>query len=1136
MKKARKQIFAIMLALLLAVAHLAVSPTGVLAYEDNDYDYMAEYDKSDTTDEEYDYTYEEDETPEETPNYETGSEEKESEETEKCKCECADAYENKYTDECEYDLEENCECVCDYEQEYADQDNDDEYEEEEYDEYPLASLLAIAPFTEVNTPLNFADMSDASCPNETWDWDATNRILELNDFVANVPGDIAAITVPWDTTVEIRGTNTITTTGNAPAISAPGPMHIVGVGSGSPTLIIDSPNATGNTSAITAATLALEWVRIDILSSRNGIGGAGQGVTFLTLFEVALNIVAENHGLNFPNANSEVEIDSSTVNITAGGDGITSRHIVVRYADLIIDAGLDSNPPGTGIRSQSGGTLNIDNAFVSIASLGSGINSAGVTGIGDSEIEITAGSSGIVTHSTTHIIRNTIRIEATLDGFNSSSATHINNNGINVEAGRNGIVTSGALNITNGSEVTVDAGSHGLVGNAAVRIESGSGVAVTAGDDGVRSLSGIININYAIVAIEAEGSGIIGGNTVNITMADITIESEGNGIHGTNTVTIDDSLIAIDSGGNGVHSTTGNVWVEGFSEVTIDAENNGIQCAGNIHIRQGSHVTIQADNNGLLSTGHGIFINDADVTIEAGNNGMQAGTNVNILNGSEINVTADNNGLSARDVIVAESDVEIDAGRSGIFVNNDNGSVTIRDDSSITIESGGPAINDRDGAVEDIDIDDNATLEIEENTNPDHEDDFGNDGDDDDNGYDCEYCNDEGCEECETDNGGNENGYDCEYCNDEGCEECEEDSGYTPTLRTVTVTTYGSGTATTSPATAAAGTQVTITATPASGHRFVRWEVVSGGVTLSSNTTATATFTMPAVEVSVRAVFQAQENNVVAPPVRGGGGGAVVVATSRALPDGTQARITRETATLQLPTARVSNLITNATNYVSFNFSGIAAVTTAIVPRAAFNRFGDAELGLQLQFQRGTATLSAQDVVAIDAHSSTANITIVMHQDGNFDVYIGNTRFELAAAAVTETVTPAAQTQAPTVVQPPAQQPTLRLVVGQNQFTQNGVQQTNESAPFISEGRTMIPLRVIAEALGANVDWNEATRSVIIISGDITLNLPVGEPLPGGMGEAMIVDGRTFVPVRYVSEMLGAEITWDDQNRAVYVN
>ena len=123
------------------------------------------------------------------------------------------------------------------------------------------------------------------------------------------------------------------------------------------------------------------------------------------------------------------------------------------------------------------------------------------------------------------------------------------------------------------------------------------------------------------------------------------------------------------------------------------------------------------------------------------------------------------------------------------------------------------------------------------------------------------------------------------------------------------------------------------------------------------------------------------------------------------------------------------------------------------------------------------------------------------------------------------------------VVAPPVITPALRFAVDSSMFTNRGVNMLGDVAPFIdpATNRTMIPLRVIAEGLGADVDWDENTRTVYIFHEGTTVSLTIGVPLPDGMGVAEIVDNRTFVPVRYVSEVLGADVRWDSVNRAVYI-
>lgn len=114
---------------------------------------------------------------------------------------------------------------------------------------------------------------------------------------------------------------------------------------------------------------------------------------------------------------------------------------------------------------------------------------------------------------------------------------------------------------------------------------------------------------------------------------------------------------------------------------------------------------------------------------------------------------------------------------------------------------------------------------------------------------------------------------------------------------------------------------------------------------------------------------------------------------------------------------------------------------------------------------------------------------------------------------------------------------TMLFQIGSLYALSSGVTSILDAPPFIDPAtdRTMVPLRAVAEGLGATVEWHDATRTVEIWRLDVGMFLSVDGPLPGGMGVPMIVNDRTFVPLRYVSEMLGASVRWDDGSRTVYV-
>ncbi|MDR3238756.1 MAG: fibronectin type III domain-containing protein [Clostridiales bacterium] len=129
-------------------------------------------------------------------------------------------------------------------------------------------------------------------------------------------------------------------------------------------------------------------------------------------------------------------------------------------------------------------------------------------------------------------------------------------------------------------------------------------------------------------------------------------------------------------------------------------------------------------------------------------------------------------------------------------------------------------------------------------------------------------------------------------------------------------------------------------------------------------------------------------------------------------------------------------------------------------------------------------------------------------------------------------------TATPTLIPPPIDGGALnlQLKIGALEYTKNGVVMSGDAAPFISaDNRTMTPLRLVAEGLGAQVEWDGVTRTVTIINADAVLHVVIDQPLPDSMGTAVIVNDRTFVPIRYISENLGAKVEWDGENKIVTI-
>lgn len=89
--------------------------------------------------------------------------------------------------------------------------------------------------------------------------------------------------------------------------------------------------------------------------------------------------------------------------------------------------------------------------------------------------------------------------------------------------------------------------------------------------------------------------------------------------------------------------------------------------------------------------------------------------------------------------------------------------------------------------------------------------------------------------------------------------------------------------------------------------------------------------------------------------------------------------------------------------------------------------------------------------------------------------------------------------------------------------------------PVVKEGRTLIPVRAIMNGFGAEVTWDEATKTVTVVKDDktIVLNLADGTATVNGESvttdiPARIISNRTFVPLRFIAETLGEKVSYDE--------
>lgn len=102
----------------------------------------------------------------------------------------------------------------------------------------------------------------------------------------------------------------------------------------------------------------------------------------------------------------------------------------------------------------------------------------------------------------------------------------------------------------------------------------------------------------------------------------------------------------------------------------------------------------------------------------------------------------------------------------------------------------------------------------------------------------------------------------------------------------------------------------------------------------------------------------------------------------------------------------------------------------------------------------------------------------------------------------------------------------IELQVGNEQALVNGKLHILDAPPQIVSRHTMVPLRFIAEGLGAAVSWDSTERRVDIKAEDKTLHLFIGKKTEGLPEAPFIEKGYTMVPLRYISEQLDCAVEW----------
>lgn len=127
----------------------------------------------------------------------------------------------------------------------------------------------------------------------------------------------------------------------------------------------------------------------------------------------------------------------------------------------------------------------------------------------------------------------------------------------------------------------------------------------------------------------------------------------------------------------------------------------------------------------------------------------------------------------------------------------------------------------------------------------------------------------------------------------------------------------------------------------------------------------------------------------------------------------------------------------------------------------------------------------------------------------------------------------------------------ITLKIGDVNATVNGENIVNDVAPMVVNDRTMLPIRFVAEALGAQVGWQENTQKVLIKARKADISIVIGQKYASVAeykniehkttenveldSPAFVENDRTYLPLRFIAEKLGAEVGWDEATQTVTI-
>jgi hypothetical protein len=187
---------------------------------------------------------------------------------------------------------------------------------------------------------------------------------------------------------------------------------------------------------------------------------------------------------------------------------------------------------------------------------------------------------------------------------------------------------------------------------------------------------------------------------------------------------------------------------------------------------------------------------------------------------------------------------------------------------------------------------------------------------------------------------------------------------------------------------------------------------------------------------------------------------------------------------------------------------------------------------------KGDAVVQVNDITEIKDYYGESNISTsgVVSIDGKEAFTLVDNKIFPQTSTAAKTVNAKVTTPAPE-----GQKATVVFKVGDTKFTVNGAEQTMDVAPYVKNGRTYVPVRYSAQAVGVaaeNILFSGG--KVTLIKGDKVVQFTIGSNVMLINGVAVTMDvkaeitsGRTMLPFRWVAQALGAQVNWDPTEQTV---